>query len=87
MSKFEYKFFNSYLPFFPTKEAYILPLASSEIEVFLRRLPSVESLDTADISLLCIALREKGVILSDDGGLTAVVMHFKFRLLHCLLFY
>ena len=58
-------------PFFPTKETYIMPLAPSEIEVFLRRLPSVESLDAADISLLSIALREKGVILSDDGGLTA----------------
>ena len=58
-------------PFFPTLDAYIVPLTSNEITTFQKRLPSIKYLDSADISLLTIALRDGDVVLSDDGGLIA----------------
>lgn len=55
--------------FFSKAEAYIVPVSNNEIANTLTRYPILTHFDRADQSLITVALREDGIILTDDGDL------------------
>ena len=57
------------LDFFPRVDAYLIPVNSSEIDIILNQFPTLSHFDRADQSLLTAAIREKGIVLTDDGDL------------------
>ncbi len=57
---------NSFIPF---SEAIISPVSAGEIKALLKKYPWLADYDKADQSLIVVAIRDGGVVLTDDGGL------------------
>jgi predicted nuclease of predicted toxin-antitoxin system len=55
--------------FFPLSDAYIIPATNSEIEHNINQFPTLSHFDRADQSIITAAIRENGIILTDDGDL------------------
>ncbi len=55
--------------FFPITSAYIIPVSNNEIATTLANHPILRNFDQADQSLIIAAIREDGIILTDDGDL------------------
>jgi hypothetical protein len=51
------------------EELYIAPISSLEIEQALTKFPTLQIFDLADQTLIMAAIRDQGVILTDDGDL------------------
>lgn len=55
--------------FCPLETGYIIPLSPATLSQVKRKYPTIEEIDEADQSLFAVTLPERGVVLTDDGGL------------------
>jgi len=64
----ELKYYRLHI-FVSLQDLFLVPLSSSEWEQALQKYPTLEALDKADQSLVIAALRDKSLLVTDDGDL------------------
>ncbi len=55
--------------FIPEGQGFLIPVSNDELEGFSRRSPTIKEFDLADQTLIVVATRDRGIVLTDDGGL------------------
>jgi hypothetical protein len=55
--------------YFPKEESYLVPISKKELNSVKKKYPFIKELDIADQTLIVAALRDNGIILTDDGDL------------------
>jgi hypothetical protein len=55
--------------FIPEGQGFLIPVSDDEMEAFCKRSPTIKQFDLADQTLIVVATRDHGIVLTDDGGL------------------
>ncbi|NMC04667.1 MAG: hypothetical protein GYA24_05615 [Candidatus Lokiarchaeota archaeon] len=54
--------------FFPETEGFLIPVSDDELDAFQKRTPTISQFDEADQTLILVAVRDHGIVLTDDGA-------------------
>jgi hypothetical protein len=55
--------------FIPEGQGFLIPVSDDEMKAISKRSPTITQLDLADQTLIVVATRDHGIVLTDDGGL------------------